>query len=230
MKLNGLELYAKIEDMLDFSEAIETLYGAFYDELAKLNVKSVLDIGCGSGAFGVGLLDDGYDVFGVDISAKMVENSIKAGLNAKQIDVCDMEGEFDAATAVFDVLNYMDKETLSKFFGCVKKNIKKGGYFLADVNSYYGFDEVAQGVISVEKDDRFAVIEAEFDGNVLTTDIKLFSRKDDGLYVREEGAITQYYHDKKSMERLSGMKIERIVELGLYGENPDKYLYIFKND
>jgi len=230
MKSNGLELYAKIEDMLDFSDAIATLYGAFYTKLKTLGVKSVVDIGCGSGAFGLGLVKDGYSVLGVDISEQMVENAKKAGLNAIHVDVCKLDEKFDAATAVFDVLNYMDKETLKKFFGCVRNVLHKGGYFVADINSYYGFDEVAQGVIAVEKDDRYAVIEAEFDEKILTTGIKLFSKKEDGFYVREEGEIVQYYHDKKSMEKLSGMKVVDVVELGLYGESPDKYLYVFKNN
>ncbi len=230
MKSNGLELYAKIEDMLDFSEAVETLYGAFYSKLKTLDIKSVVDIGCGSGAFGLGLMHDGYGVLGVDISEQMVENAQKAGLNAKHIDVCELDEKFDAAAAVFDVLNYMDKDALEKFFCCVRAVLHKGGYFLADINSYYGFDEVAQGVISVEKDDRFAVIEAEFDEKILTTGIKLFSKQEDGFYTREEGQIVQYYHDKKSMEKLSKMKIVDIVELSLYGENPDKYLIVFKND
>lgn len=228
MKSNGLELYAKIEDMLDFSEAIETLYGAFYSKIKTLGVSSILDVGCGSGAFGLGLLDDGYGVLGIDISQKMVENSIKAGLNARHIDVCDLNGEFDAATAVFDVLNYLDRKNLANFFSCVKKNLKDGGYFLADVNSYYGFDEVAQGVIAIEKDNRYAVIEADFDGDTLTTELKLFTKKEDGFYEREEGSIIQYFHDNKTLEKLSGMKVVDIVELKLYGDNPDKLLYVFK--
>jgi len=230
MKSNGLELYAKIEDMLDFSDAIATLYEAFYAKLKTLGVKSVVDIGCGSGAFGLGLVKDGYSVLGVDISEQMVENAKKAGLNAIHIDVCKLDEKFDAATAVFDVLNYMDKEALKKFFGCVRNVLHEGGYFVADINSYYGFDEVAQGVIAVEKDDRYAVIEAEFDEKILTTGIKLFSKKEDGFYARKEGEIVQYYHDKKSMEKLSGMRVVDIVELGLYGKSPDKYLYVFKND
>lgn len=228
MKLNGLELYAKIEDMLDFAEAIETLYGAFYSKIKTLDVSSILDIGCGSGAFGLGLVDDGYNVLGIDISEKMVENSIKAGLNAQHIDICKLSGEFDAATAVFDVLNYLDKKSLADFFACVKKNLKNGGYFLADVNSYYGFDEVAQGVIAVEKDNRYAVIEAEFDGDALTTEFKLFTKKEDNSYGREEGSIVQYYHDNKTLEKLSGMKVVDVIELGLYGDSPDKLLYVFK--
>lgn len=230
MKSSGLELYAKIEDMLDFSEAIETLYGAFYSKLKTLDIKSVVDIGCGSGAFGLGLVHEGYDVLGVDISKQMVANAQKAGLNAKHVDICELGEKFDAATAVFDVLNYMDKDALKKFFSCVRAILHKGGYFLADINSYYGFDEVAQGIISVEKDSRFAVIEAEFDEKILTTGIKLFSKQEDGFYVREEGEIIQYYHDKKSVENISKMKVVDTIELSLYSERADKYLIVFKND
>ncbi len=228
MKSNGLELYAKIEDMLDFADAIRKLYDAFYKELKEFSVSSVVDIGCGSGTFGLGLVRDGYSVLGVDISAKMVENASNAGLNAKHIDVCDLDEKFDAATAVFDVLNYMNKDELEKFFACVRNALNDSGYFLADINSYYGFDEVAQGVISMEKDDRYAVVEAGFDEEILTTTINLFSKQENGLYEREEGEIIQYYHDKKSIEKLSGMKVVRIIKIGLYGDEADKYLYIFK--
>ena len=37
MHYNGLELYASIEDMLDFSETVEKLYGAFYKKLKTFN-------------------------------------------------------------------------------------------------------------------------------------------------------------------------------------------------
>lgn len=230
MRLNGLELYAKIEDMLDFSEAISTLYGSFYKKISKLKPKTILDIGCGSGAFGMGLVHDGYEVLGIDVSQKMVENSRKAGLNAKHINLCDLNEKFDVATAVFDVLNYMNTEELTRFFACAKNALNKDGYFLADVNTYFGFDEIAQGTIAVEGNDRYAVLDAVFEEPMLTTNIKLFTSYDgNGLYKREEGDIVQYYHDRKSIEKICGMKIVDIVEIGLYSKKPDKYLYVFKN-
>ncbi len=229
MKSNGLELYAKIEDMLDFSEAIEILYSSFYTKIHKIKPKTIIDIGCGSGAFGMGLVKGGYDVFGIDVSEKMVENSKKLGLKAEHINLCDVKEKFDTATAVFDVLNYMNKDELTSFFGCVKNVLNQDGYFLADVNTFYGFDEIAQGTIAIEDENRYVVIEAEFDEPRLITNIKLFSKQIDNLFAKEEGEIVQYYHDKKTIEKISGMKIVDIVEIGLYGKKPDKYLYVFKN-
>lgn len=230
MKSNGLELYAKIEDMLDFSEAIGILYGAFHKKINKLKPKRILDIGCGSGIFGLGLVDDGYEVLGIDVSQKMVENSQKAGLNAKHINLCDLDEKFDVATAVFDVLNYMNTDELTHFFGCAKNTLHKDGYFLADVNTYFGFDEIAQGTIAIEDDNRYVVLDAVFEEPILTTNIKLFTKNgENGLFKREEGEIVQYYHDKKTIEKICGMKIVDIVEIGLYSKKPDKYLYVFKN-
>lgn len=228
MRSNPLELYAKIENMLDFSEAIATLYGAFYEKIRELKPKSVIDIGCGSGAFGLGLIKEGYEVFGVDLSAKMVENSVKAGLRAENIDVCDVKESFGAATAVFDVLNYMDEAALARFFACVRGVLDDGGYFLADVNTHYGFDEIAQGVIAVRGEGRFATLEATFENSELITDITLFTECENGLFEKEEGSIVQYYHDKKTIQKLCGMNIVDIVKITLYGDKPDKYLYTFK--
>ena len=94
-------------------------------ELKKLKVKKVLDIGCGSGGFMLKAQKEGIDIVGIDISSKMIENAKKKNLDVYHIDLCEFSGEFDACVAIFDVINYMDKEYLSKFFSCVKRVLKK---------------------------------------------------------------------------------------------------------
>lgn len=229
MHCNGLELYASIEDMLDFSETVEKLYGAFYKKLKTLkNVSTILDIGCGSGAFGLGLLDRGYSAKGIDLSEKMVENSVAAGFDAKAVELCEITEKFDAATAVFDVLNYLDKDGLEKFLGCVSRVLNSGGYFLADLNTEYGFDVIAPGVISFEDETRYAVLDAEYEDSILTTKINVFEKHKESLYERKEGEIIQHYHTRKEIESITDLKVVECVEIGLYGKKPDKLLYVFK--
>ena len=229
MHYNGLELYASIEDMLDFSETVEKLYGAFYKKLKTFNnISTVLDIGCGSGAFGLGLLGRGYRAQGIDLSQKMVENSISAGFDAKAVDLCEVKEKFDAATAVFDVLNYLDKDGLKNFFGCVGNILNSGGYFLADLNTEYGFSVIAPGVISFEDDERYVVLDAEYEDRILTTNINVFEKQVGGLYDRKEGEIIQHYHTRKDIESITDLKLVECVEIGLYGKKPDKLLYVFK--
>ena len=76
---------------------------------------------------------------------------------------------------------------------CVKNVLNKGGYFIFDINSFYGFDEIAQGTISVEDKDNFAVLNSLFDGEKMETNITLFENKKE-CYKKEEGSIIQYFH------------------------------------
>lgn len=53
---------------------------SFYDDypaikvcLAKYNSKTILDLGCGNGAIDLALLEDGYDIYGIDSSKSGIE-------------------------------------------------------------------------------------------------------------------------------------------------------------
>ncbi|MCB9096387.1 MAG: hypothetical protein H6630_01880 [Arcobacter sp.] len=43
-----------------------------------------------------------------------------------------------------------------------------------DGNSYFGFEEVAQGTITIDLEDKFIAIDANFEDEKLQTDITLF--------------------------------------------------------
>ena len=148
--MNGLDLYAKIEYLFDFEDVMEFLWDKYIETLKELNVKTILDIGCGSGGFMLKAKEAGFEVVGIDISKEMINLAKSKNLEVYHKDLCEFEGKFDSAVAIFDVINYMDKEYLKKFFNCVKNILKDGGYFLFDVNTVYGFEEIAQGTLAIE--------------------------------------------------------------------------------
>ncbi len=224
----GLDLYARIEPLLGFEEEKRRLYEIFLDKLEVLGVHDVLDIGCGSGAFMELAQKRGFSIKGIDISCAMVERARARGFDAECMDVCEMRGSFEAAVAVFDVINYMDHKALARFFACVRRILKDGGYFLCDMNTLYGFEEVAQGTLLVEREDACVAIEAEF------ADMKLFTKilhfyKQNQCYRKEKDSIIQYYHDVADLKRL-GLKLVDIDLVSLFAEEADKALLVWQKD
>ncbi len=221
----GLDLYARIEPFLGFEEQKRALYDLFLHKLQELGVQKVLDIGCGSGAFMKLALEQGFDIVGIDISQEMVERARAQGLKAYRKDVCEVEERFEAAVAVFDVINYLKPQELASFFGCIKELLKSGGYFLCDINTLVGFEEVAQGALIVERGDHFIALEAEFHQERLTTKLYSFKRVQ-GCYTKESEEIVQYYHHIERLKSL-GLKLVDIDFVALFGEEPDKALLSF---
>lgn len=229
--MQGLDIYAKVEYLFDFDDEMDYLWGEFIRKLKTLQVQKVLDIGCGSGKFCKLAKENGIEVVGIDLSAKMVELARNNGCDAKHIDLCDYkEKDFDCAVAIFDVVNYMDKKYLKNFFGCVANVLKPEGYFLFDMNSYFGFDEIAQGSVTAKDDKNFAVLNSQFIDDELITDITLFSHKNDENYKKEEGRIVQYYHSLYEIKLLSKNEFNFLSQDGLklYSDEVDKDLIVLQ--
>jgi len=221
----GLELYARIEPLLGFEEQKRRLYEIFLEKLKELGAKNILDVGCGSGVFMELARSEGFVITGIDLSHTMVEEAKKKGLEAYCVDVCGFDGKFDAVTAVFDVINYLPPAQLGKFMECVARLVADGGYFLCDINTLYGFEEVAQGSLVIDKESRFVAIDAEFSQKKLFTDIYLFERTDN-CYKKYTDRIVQYYHEVSALKGY-GLKLEDIDFIELYADRPDKALLTF---
>ncbi len=224
----GLELYGQIEPLLGFEKQKEQLYDIFLEKLRFLGVRSFLDVGCGSGTFMQKAKKLGLECEGIDLSLQMVERAKSKGLQANCQDICQVRKEYEAITAVFDVINYMDKKDLARFFGCIKKALKEGGYFLCDMNTLYGFEEVAPGAMIVDKEDIFVAIEAEYEEGELVTDITAFFAQN-GCFTKKKDRIVQYYHEIDFLKSL-GLRLVDIDFISLYSDEVDKALLTFQKE
>ena len=222
----GLELYSKIEEIFLDKEAADMLWGSFLDIVKELNIKNLLDIGCGGGDFCLMAKNEKIDVKGVDLSLAQVQKAKKKGCKCENSDVCDMNEKFEAGVAIFDVINYMDKNELKKFFECVEKVVEK--YFIFDVNTFYAMDELAIGTLKAEDENRFSTLFSEFEDNKLITEITLFEKKDN-CYTKKQKSITQYYHSLEEIENLTNMKLKEEIPISLYGsEEAEKLILVFE--
>ncbi len=223
----ALDLYAKVEELFLDKEAAHILWGEFIAILKELNVKSVLDIGCGGGDFCLMAKENGFDIKGVDLSKAQVKKAIKKGCDCRAIDVCELNEKFEAAVAVFDVINYLSSDELKKFFSCVEKVVNK--YFVFDINTLYAMEDLAIGTLKAENEDKFSVLYSEFEDDKLITEITLFEKKDENCYVKKQNKIVQYYHPLEMIEKSTNMKLKDIIPISLYGSNEaEKLILIFE--
>ncbi len=228
--MHSLNLYSKIEPYLNFQDEIEELYDAFLKICEELKVKKAIDIGCGQGEFLLQLQEMGIETFGTDLSSEQVKVCKSKKLNVECIDIENVTEKFDCATAIFDVLNYMDKKTLEKFVQNTYNLLVSEGYFIFDINTLYGFEDVADGSLNINLEDKFIAIDAVFSEKILTTNIVLFSSEDNGKYTKEEDFITQHFHEKNAVKKLldkCGFEVKQIINFHLHSEEkPDKLIFI----
>jgi cyclopropane fatty-acyl-phospholipid synthase-like methyltransferase len=225
--MTNLDLYAKAEHLLGIEEATEALYDLYRSELDDKEVKTLLDVGCGRGGFMQRLISDGVVCKGVDLSSVMIKECLDKGLDAECIDVADVAGKYDAIVSIFDVLNFLNQDELIKFLNSISQKLNDNGIFIADINTRYGFSDVAEGTMSSENDKEFLSVDAIFKNDELITKFTLFEKNENGSYTKYQDTITQYFHKIKLFQKLDNLKLIEKQNFSLY-DTEDKTLLIFK--
>jgi cyclopropane fatty-acyl-phospholipid synthase-like methyltransferase len=225
--MTNLDLYAKAEHLLGIEEATEALYDLYRSELDEYKIKTLLDVGCGRGGFMQRMMSDGVTCKGIDLSLVMVDECRAKGLDAECIDVAQEEGKYDAVVAIFDVLNFLNQEELLNFLDAVACRLSDDGVFIADINTLYGFSDVAEGTMSSENEREFLVVDAVFEDEKLFTKFTLFEKNEDLRYTKYQDTIVQYFHKIRAFEKLSALKLIEKQTFSLY-DTKDKTLLIFK--
>jgi len=204
--------------MLENREAVASLYNDYYDILSQFSFATLLDVGCGSGGYLLQLQDvfPSVKAKGIDLSGVMVERAKAKGVDAEAVDLCDLEGRYDVVTAVFDMVNYLPEEALEGFFGCIRTHLNDGGYFIFDINTLYGFENVAVGAYVVEDEKRFLAIDSDFEAETYHADFTLFEKESAALYQKSSQTIRQFYHTVSSLVKMSRMHLVSSREIALY--------------
>ena len=222
----GLDLYAKIEEMFLDKEAASLLWGKFIEILKDLELKEVLDIGCGSGDFCLLAKKEGFFVEGVDLSAGQVKKAREKGCGCEVKDICEMSKKYESAVAVFDVVNYIAPEELKKFFECVEKRVEK--YFIFDINTVFAMEDLAVGTLKAEDKNRFSVLQSDFEDGKLITEITFFY-EENGCYKKRQNRIVQYFHPLSFIKESTKMKLKEVYPISLYGSNePEKLILVMQ--
>jgi len=227
---DSLDLYAKVEDLLGVKEAAPSLYAHYLLFLNSIDFDTLLDVGCGSGDF-LRQIQGALEipqVKGIDLSPLMVSKTLEQGYDAECIDLCDLNGRYDVLTAVFDMLNYLDKEQLAHFLGCVKEHLNDGGYFLCDINTLYGFENVAVGAYIVDDEERFLTVDSDFEEGEYSAEFTLFE-KEGSCFQKSQETIKQYHHAIDNIVMLSGLELVQSDDVNLYDfDEADKLFLVLR--
>ena len=228
---DSLDLYAKVEDLLGVKEAAPSLYAHYLLFLNTQDFTTLLDVGCGSGDF-LRQMQGALEipkVKGIDLSPLMVAQTQEQCYDAECIDLCDLKGSYDVITAVFDMLNYLNAAQLERFLTCVKSHLNEGGVFLCDINTLYGFENVAVGSYIVDDEDRFLTVDSDFENAEYISEFTLFE-KEGACFKKSQETIRQYYHTVDDLVSVSALELLVNDEVNLYGlEEADKRFIVLKH-
>ncbi len=170
-------------------------------------VKTIVDIGCGTGNVTIPLARYGYEMVGVDLSPEMLSVALDraddAGVSDKiQFVMQDMTelnlyAPVDAVVCTLDGVNHLsNRQALVTCFQAVYNALRPGGMFLFDLNSLYKFEKVyANEVYTMQTEDAFCVWQNDYHPASKYCDfwITLFQRGAGGLYTRYETVQREHY-------------------------------------
>jgi SAM-dependent methyltransferase len=136
-------------DYAKAAEFYDLLYGGQKDYVAEAELlagiireahpraRSVLDVGCGTGAHARGLTDVGFRVDGVDLeptfveiaSAKCPEGAFAVG----DMTTLDLPGRYDVVTCLFSAIGYARSEAMLRTtVERMRHHLNQGGILLVD--------------------------------------------------------------------------------------------------
>ncbi len=174
----------------------------------------VLDLFCGTGKFTLCLAKRGYKVTGSDLSAEMLQVAMaearQQGYNIvfKKENALNFAsfGDLDIITATCDGLNYIEDKTLEAFFQRVFRSLKKGGYFIFDVSSYYKITEILGNNVYYEDYDNFTYFwknTLRKKDNSVKLELTFFIPDENGKYTRMDETQRQFAHTEERLKSVS---------------------------
>jgi len=116
-----------------------------FDSFAKTPAHKILDVGCGTGRHYIPLMQEGYEVTGLDLSQNMLnvlrKKAKAAGLNPyafrKDMREIDFTDEFDAIICMNSAFQYLLlDEDISQTLKAFHRALKPGGIAIIDMMNF----------------------------------------------------------------------------------------------
>ena len=186
--------------------------------------ESILDFACGEGTFALEAAGLGYEVWGLDRSADMIELARNKAegkdrdVSFRQADMRDfaLPRKFDLATSWFDSMNYLLRTPdLRRTLENAYAHLNGDGYFIFDVNTIYGLRVQWQEencYIQREDSEIFEIHRTSYDRteDVATLRITVFAR-DGGRWEKFEESHRERAYSLEEIEE-SAEKVGFVVE------------------
>lgn len=234
-----------------FNSADYDAYVAFFErvkeDFASIEVKELLDLGCGTGELALRFNSAGYDVTALDVSCDMlsVAREKAAAVGGENIlfleqDMRSFElyGTVDAAVCAYDCFNYLGSlKEIEACFALLNNYIRRGGILLFDMNSPYRFREVyADNCFVFEDGEDMLVWQNSYNEKNGTCDFFLsFFEERDGVYTRSDELHRQRrFNPQRVLKLLTKCGFELCGVYGSvngesFGETDEKFYVVAKN-
>lgn len=145
-KMSSYNVFARYYDFLtqnvDYDAGSSFISGIFKDN----DIKTVIDLACGSGKMSKKLIEKGFNVIGIDSSCDMLaaasnrlyKYSGKYSLFQALMQDFSLENKVDACICCLDSINHLTEENdVLKTFENVYNSLNEKGIFIFDVNSVF---------------------------------------------------------------------------------------------
>ena len=139
MQQHGYKDLAKIYDLVNLRKNYQSETFFLKKIFEKYHVKTVLDVGCGTGTH-INLLEKaGYECAGIDINQEMLEvakHKIKGKLTCSDMTQFDLGKKYDAVICMFAAFNHLlSLEQANNALQSFKKHLKPNSILLLDLHN-----------------------------------------------------------------------------------------------
>jgi len=190
-------------------------FADFYEEIFRTNglqVKTILDLACGTGTLTHLLAARGYETLGVDSSPDMLSIAAQKAFDdchcppvfiCQEMEELDLYGTVDAAVCSLDGINYLHPDQLPAAFNRVHLFLEPGGVFIFDIHTPRHLRRMNGAACVDETDDAFCVWCAEFDKGEAACHygFDIFEKSGD-TWSRSREEHTQYAHKPKTLMKM----------------------------
>ena len=175
----------------------------------KNPIRSIVELGCGTGTLAAILAARGYQVTAVDLSPDMLSvaaekcEELDVQLVCQDMSKLSLPAQADAVICCLDSLNYVTRPAqVQRTFQRVFRALKPGGLFLFDVKTPYALESADGQVYIDENEEVYCVWRGEYDARrrICGYGIDLFALQEDGSWWRDGEYHEEYAY---TMEELS---------------------------
>ncbi len=115
-------------------------------KFSKIKVKTILDIGCGTGSHAIEFANYGYNAFGLDSSEKMINfarRKVRTGPADVHFFVANMSNfrlpkKVDACISMFNSFaSLLENQQILSHLDCVADVLHKGGLYIVELSNPY---------------------------------------------------------------------------------------------
>ena len=210
-------------------EEFASFFERMFREKGRREIRTVLDMACGTGTLTCMLAERGYEMIAVDASEDMLselcaksENTggVKPLIICQPLDELDLYGTVDAAVCSLDGMNYIPKEELPEIFRRLHLFVEPDGMLMFDLNTPERLRSLDGELFADEAEGLLCLWRAEFDEDeeCLFYGMDIFSQTGSGLWRREEEEHIEYAHEPEMLRRI--LESEGFTDIEILKDGP----------